>query len=342
MPFVATLSGGEVEVLVPQAGDNAVKFFRFAPLAPLCFALAGCPSASDQFFFRPGDLDKASNARVTYLRMSNDKGAATITTPGEIRPGAGPANISADGTKASFALTAGNELSSQENLARNSSFPSAEAYGDQQDSIVVQRTPGLNEENDTFLTYHEQKTSTPAVHVTELARGYAGTRSDASVITALRNQANHSATYNGTGSAYVGQGDYAFFVDGSLQMTARFAGPNAGISGNIAQTTPFDPATNPNGVDRVTFTGQFIDNSPDYSIANIKLNATGAASTDNPDGQIADIKNGGGVGSFFGAHAQGTMGSFAGTGETTNDPKGSSHSPVNVIGSFQGTTTDNP
>lgn len=328
---------------MPQQGTTQVKFFRFAPLAPVCLALAGCPSAPTQFFFRPADLDTASNARVTYLRMTNDKGQATITAPGEIKPGAGPADISADGTKASFALTAGHEISSQENLARDSSFPSAEVYGDQHDSIVVQRTPGLNEENDTFLTYHEVSTpSSSQVSVTELARGYAGTRSDASVVTALRSQANHSATYSGTGSAYVGQGDYAYFVDGSLQMTAQFAGGTTGISGNIVQTTPFDPATNPSGVNRVGFTGKFIDNSPDYQIGGIQLSATGSVSTTNPGGVVADIKNGGGVGSFYGAHAQGTMGSFAGTGETTNDPQGAPHSPVTLIGSFQGTTADNP
>jgi hypothetical protein len=330
--------GQQDRASLPQLGVTHMKFLRFAPLAPVCLALTGCPSAVSQFKSN-ASFDKDSNARVTYLYMTNSDGPATITDPGEIQSGSSSANITADGAKATLQLPTGSVVTGQE-VARDASVDGAEYYGDQHNSVVVQRTPGLNEEDDTFLSYHEQNTSgTPQLspQVTQLARGYSGTRSDASVVAGLRSQENHSATYSGTGSAYIGQGDYAYFVDGGLQMTAQFGGADVGLSGQIMQTDPVDLQTNPNGVNRVSFKGEFIDDSPDYKIGAIKLNATGAASTDNPDGQIATISNGGGVGSFFGSHAQGTMGAFAGSGETTDAGK----SPVRIIGSFQGKTGDN-
>lgn len=320
-----------------------MKLLRIAPLAPVCLALAGCPSALTQYnFTSESNYGQDKNARVAYLSMLNKNGPGMNTDAGQVKSGASSAAITANGANASLTMPDGSAIRNQA-VARDTSWNPTEYYGDQDNSIVVERTAGLNEEGDTFLTYHEQggAASPPSPERRELARGYAGTRSDASVVAALRNRTNHSATYTGTGSAYVGQDDYTYNVDGTLLMTARFAGANAGLTGQIMQTAAPDLKTNPNGVDQVTFTGKFIDNSPDYAINDIKLNATSSASTDNPNGQIADVKNGGGVGSFFGSHAQSTMGVFAGTGETTNDPKGSSHSLVNVIGSFQGTTTGN-
>jgi len=311
-----------------------VKLLRIAPLAPVCLVLAGCPSALTQYKYQSEtNYDKDKNARVSYLSMTTKGDAEMNTDAGQVKAGSSSAEISADGTNASLKMPKDSVIANQD-VARNHDWDPNEIYGDKGNSVQVEHTTGLNEENDTFLTYHENKSSP---QVTELARGYAGTRSDASVIAGLRNQANHSATYNGTGSAYVGQGEYDYFVDGSLQMTAQFSGAKAGLVGQIMQTAAPDLSKNPNGVNQVTFTGKFIDGSSDYSIGDIKLNATGMASSGNPNGEVATITNGGGVGSFFGSHAQGTMGTFSGAGQTTD----SGQSPVNVIGSFQGKTADN-
>jgi hypothetical protein len=111
-------------------------------------------------------------------------------------------------------------------------------------------------------------------------------------------------------------------------MTVTFSGAAAGIDGAINVTTPAG-ATNPSGFDQVTFNGAIIDSSSDYDITDLGIKRAGVD-------QVTFDKEAG-VGSFFGPNAGGTIGVFAGSGQTT----GSSPSPVNIIGSFHGSTTDN-
>jgi hypothetical protein len=118
-----------------------------------------------------------------------------------------------------------------------------------------------------------------------------------------------------------------------MALTAQFTGADAGLAGQIVQTARTDPATNPDGVNQVRFTGKFIDDSPDYRIGDLSLY--------NAKGKFASLSNGGGVGSFFGAHAQGTMGAFSATNMDAQE-KDPNHVPgINLLGSFSGTTSDN-
>jgi hypothetical protein len=310
-----------------------VKLSKTASLALVCVALplaAGCspePRAFQQF----ANLDQSKNARVAYLATNSDKEQPTFGNTETSVVGRVAADITADGKTASYTSDPQGVSQSQKDLAYAPS--TGEFYGDQNSNIVVVREHGLNEADDTFLTFHENRFKSNNTNFrTEFDRGYVGTRSDASVIADLRGQADHSAIYSGTGSAKVAQGDYVYDVDGSMKMKVNFAGANTGLTGLIMQGTPIDPVTNPSGVNQVKFEGKFVDGTPDYDVSNIRLR--------NADGEVAAISNGGGMGSVFGAHAQGTMGAFSGTGQTTNDP-GSDHSPVNIIGSFQGKTSDN-
>lgn len=314
-------------------GDNDMKLSRVAPLALACLALplaAGC--AEPRAFQHFTTLDQSKNARVAYLATNSNTEQPTFGDTATSVVGRTSADITADGKTANYTSGPESYSESQKDLAYAPS--TGEFYGDQNSNIVVVREHGLNEADDTFLTFHENRfKSSNNNYRTEFDRGYAGTRSDASVIADLRGRADHSAIYSGTGSAKVAQGDYVYDVDGSMKMKANFTGADAGLTGLIIQGTPVDLATNPNGVNQVKFEGKFVDGSPDYDISNIRLR--------NADGEVATIDNGGGVGSFFGSHAQGTMGAFSGTGQTTNDPTGADHSPVNIIGSFQGKTSDN-
>lgn len=302
-------------------------------VAALPFA-DGCKSTGsfDNGDFLSGDLTPTSNARFAMIETFK-KNDGTGGIAGSSRRGAtGSATITADGTTASFKPDS-DGVEPQSGLPINHAADPSEVYGDPDSSIAVERQAGLNEAGDTFLTYHE----THDGNFTTYARGYAGTRSDAGVITAARNATSpRMAIYDGAGSAYVGQGDFAYFVDGALRMNVQFNGATAGIAGKITDTSVTSATEdNPNGVNQVTFTGAFRDGSPDYDINDIRLNATSSANTDNPSGQVATIKQGGGVGSFFGSTAQGTMGAFTGTGLTTTSG-GKDESEVNVIGSFAG------
>jgi hypothetical protein len=297
--------------------------------------LTGCQGESDGS--AGGFLNEfsgtSSSRLATISTEKSDTGKEGIAGS-KLRTASDAATVTADGKSASLVPDQMHGIERQKDLARNSDYDPAEVYGDAQKNIVVTSRPtGLNEENDTFLTFHENHVTNQLTKQTQYAAAYTGTRSDPDVVTALRGRSNHSATYTGTGSAYVGQGDFDYHIDGILNLTARFNGADAGLAGQIVQTKPADLATNPNGVNAATFTGQFIDKSPDYTIGDIRLR--------NPDGEVAAITEGGGVGSFFGSHAQGTMGAFVGTGRTTNDSAGAGHSSVNVIGSFEGKTSDN-
>jgi hypothetical protein len=268
-----------------------------------------------------GSFDPDANARVAYIATEGSDADGIKNE--EVATGTASATITADAQSASYDPDTG-DIQGQTNL------PAGQGgiYGDAQSSIYRQQT-AVSDQGDTFLTYHEVKDGTR----TELSRGYTGTRSDASTVADLRSATNHTATYTGTGSALVGQGDdpkFSYYVDGNMTMNATFAGQTPGISGRIVDTTVTAPTQyNPNGVNTVLFSGSFIDDSPDYEINDIRLNQN--------TNEIAVIDNGGGVGSFFGSHAGGTMGVFAGTGGTTDEHP----SPVKVIGSFQGTTADN-
>lgn len=292
----------------------------------------GCRFGGGFDSFSTLDIKQTSNARVAYLTLSSKPGNPPITGSSD-SGGTGSANIVADGAHASMTPDF-NGIKPQKDLPIASASP--ELYGDGSSSIYVERQTGLNEQDDTFLTYHESHDG----NTTMYARGYVGTRTDAGVITNLRKSAvPRSATYTGTGFANVGQGGHAYEIDGDLLLTADFSAPEGknALSGSITDASVTAPtADNPDGINQVKFKGSLRDNEPDYGITDIELATTSANVT------LVEIDDGGGTGSFFGSKAQGTMGVFAGAGVTSYRTKEGKGKHVNVIGSFAGKATTAP
>jgi hypothetical protein len=276
-----------------------------------------------------------TNSRIAYVVTEDEGGAEGDMNDRAVVVGSASATISADGTVANF-TTNTNDIHDQENVARNSGA-FGELYGDSQligglvshNVIQVERINDIDQDgtpDDTFLTFHHNNPNSPGR--TEFARGYHGTRTDVSVIDRLRGRSSHTATYRGVGQVDGGQGAAQLALDGDLEMTVRFTGETAGIDGSINVNTPTGP-TNPSGFDQVLFSGEILGGTADYDITDIRITRAGV--------DQVEFTRQAGVGSFFGQHAGGTIGVFAGSGQTT----GAHPSQVNILGSFHGSTTDN-
>ncbi len=187
-------------------------------------------------------------------------------------------------------------------------IPDADGDGVNDDSflVLIDHTPDRNKEWNT-----------------EFSAAYVGQRTPTSFLDPLASN-DHKATYKGTAFVLGAIGSDSFDHSGELSMTASFGNTGTdAIKGKISNFT-----VPPADFDNLTFTGQLTNSLNDFGIKNIMLNQGDTAIT--KPGESA------GIGSFVGSKAGGTMGAFS-SSQTLLDGT----TPVNTIGHFHGTTTDN-
>jgi hypothetical protein len=174
---------------------------------------------------------------------------------------------------------------------------------------------------DAFLVFTQNN---PAdTHTTQYTYGYSGTRAPQTFVDTLTNN-KHKATYTG-GSDFRGAiGNQYMMMSGTLTMDVEFGDGKNEVQGSIGTLV----GTPPVPMDQVKFEGSLSHTNSDFEITSVEmLNGTTV---------INATGNSGGVGSFFGDRAQGTIGVFHVDGMMADGT-----TRVNALGQFHGSTTDN-